>query len=109
MILTAQLEAFVIGHEEQAVFAFENSGDLDGPSQSKAVLVPLKWRFPRRIAGESIRAGVQGVVAEKLEYGAVVCVGSAFGRDVDLAGLVPELRGVGSRLYLEFLQRIDGR
>src|SRR5690349_10902832 len=98
--LIAQLEAFVIGHEEEAVFAVEQLGDLDWAAEGEAVLVPLERRGNRYLGGEAVRAGVQVVVTEKLKHGAMVGVSSTLGRDVDLGGFTPELGGVNSGLHL---------
>src|SRR5207244_2920656 len=40
---------------------------------------------------------------------AMIIVGAALGRDVDLGRFTSELRGINSGLYLELVQRVNGR
>src|SRR5436190_4598085 len=59
-------------------------------------------------AGECVGLRVQGIVAEKFEQGAVICVAAGLGEHVDLRALMPELRGVNTDLDFELLNGVNG-
>ena len=91
-------------------------GMLNRSAQCVAVLVLAVGCFPGRGVrgaaggrGEVVIPGVELVVAQEFEHGAVVFIGAGFGGNVDLPGCPAELRGIDPGLDLELLQGIDRR
>src|SRR6266571_291187 len=59
-------------------------------------------------AGECVRLGIQGIVAEEFEQRAMIGVAPGFGEHVDLRALMSELRGVNTGLNFELLNGVNG-
>src|SRR5439155_12041548 len=105
----AQPEALVIPHEEQLVSAADQVRNPDRTAERKPELVPPEWARLRCVAAEGTGEGVQLVVAKELPHGAMVGVGTAFGRHVHLPDASTEFRRIDAALNLELLQRVDRR
>src|SRR6266852_9966723 len=74
---------------------------------AEIVLALSRLRLASRIREPIV--GIQYVIAEVFENRAVKLFGPRASHDGYLgARCAPELRGIGRRQYLEFLQRIDG-
>jgi hypothetical protein len=107
LLLVAEPEPFVVGHEEQLVRAVEQLRNRNRSAQRKAVLIPLERRCLGLDSGELIGRRVERVVADELEDRPVIRVRAALGRDVDLCDLAPEFRRIHTGLHLEFLDAVD--
>ena len=69
---------------------------------------PEVWLGGRGLRSrERVRTGIERLVAEELEDGAVERIRTRLGHDVHLSCRPPELRRVDAGLHLEFLERVD--
>src|SRR5207249_11515545 len=59
-------------------------------------------------AGECVRLGIQGIVAEEFEQRAMIGVAPGLGEHVDLRAMMSELRGVNTVLNFELLNGVIG-
>src|SRR5207245_324292 len=98
-------QAFVAGKIEELVLQNLAAG-------CRPELILTERRLRRRAAGINIVEeilGIQGIIAKEVVSRAVEGVRSALGDRVDLCGAPAELRAVGIRLHLEFLNLVDRR
>src|SRR5581483_4186214 len=93
--------------EEQLVLPIEELRNAHRPVRLESEVVPLE-RILRLGGGELVLLGVQNVVAQEFEEGAVVGVAARLGEYVDLCTLMPVLRRVDADLNLELLNRVNG-
>ena len=99
---------FKIAEEEDLAAAVEDLGKDDGTTEGEAELVALEGRL-RLLGSVEEVLGVELLVAEELEGGAVEVVGPGLEVDVDDAAHgAAVLGGVGVGLDLELLDGVDG-
>ena len=104
----ALAQAFPIDHEEEPVFAVNDSWHDNRSAHGEAVLISLEWRD--RVAGPvEVVLGIESRIAQELEGTSVKVIGPRASCRVDLRDS-PAVFGVEqTRLDLEFLQRVDRR
>ena len=109
------LQAGVVGEEERAVVAVVEPGNHQRSADGGAELMPIERRLRilgqaavglRHLADEEI-AGVERVVAQVFEDGAVQQVAAGLGGDRDHAGAAAELRREDAREHLELAHLLD--
>src|SRR5690349_17082848 len=89
--------------------AVEQLRNNNRTAERESVLIPFERRRRRYGCRKCERPGIEIIVTEKLEDGAVVGVGARFGRDIDLARFAAEFSGIDARLNLELLKSVYGR
>ena len=97
--------AFIVDQEGPVMAAVGRQHHGPAGDESKLFLIELRRR--RAPVVEKV-AGVPSFVPEEAEAGAVQRVGAGLADDIDLIRAESVLRGVGRRLLLEFLNRVDG-
>src|SRR5579863_9776760 len=91
----------------------EEMGNLEGAANRAAKLVAMEWiddlGVDCGVVGEGV-GSIEGSVADKFKYVAVILFGAALGDDVDhSAGVLAVLCAVVASLNAEFLHRIRHR
>jgi hypothetical protein len=100
---TALAKGFIVAHEEQAVLAVEEFRDDHRPAQGAAILIPFEGILRRTRGAKRVIFGVQLLVAEKLECGAVKLVSAGTRQHIDLRRGAAKFGGIDTGLNLEFL------